>query len=308
MVYTEVNDYYSYLFASWSHFRHPETSFTSNDIIMYSRGIWGQYMTKAFGRDAMRTTWEHMRTVPPLQALDDALRQSYASNFQDAFGTWCAWNDYTGARSDSNRWYPEGRNYPIIAESMYDLAGGVRTVSGTVECLGSRYFRIGAGGDTLGLILAYAGNGCASGTAPSFSFTVSRAKPDETFRKTGWGLFLKLSLNPASQWAVWESGAQGPIPPEGIAEGGAFPNPFLPDKQLFLYLPAESGEGTLTIFSQNMEQLYSAHQFTHSYLGHSVFSWDGKTNSGGRVATGIYVFVLNLPDRTVTGKFAVLRK
>ena len=57
VVYTGVNDYYQYLRSSQSQFRHPEVPFTSNGNIEYSRGIWGQFIAKRFGTNAMRWAW-----------------------------------------------------------------------------------------------------------------------------------------------------------------------------------------------------------------------------------------------------------
>ena len=55
-VYTDVNDYYQYLRSSSGHFRHPEISFTSNDFVVYSRGIWCQFLEKKFGRPIILAT------------------------------------------------------------------------------------------------------------------------------------------------------------------------------------------------------------------------------------------------------------
>ena len=64
VAYTEVNDYYNYLNASWGHFRNPHREFNSgSDLIMYSRGIWGQFIEKEFTIAMMRRTWEYTRSV-----------------------------------------------------------------------------------------------------------------------------------------------------------------------------------------------------------------------------------------------------
>jgi flagellar hook assembly protein FlgD len=75
-----------------------------------------------------------------------------------------------------------------------------------------------------------------------------------------------------------------------------------------VYIPANATEGDLTIYSSGMDLVYHAHQQLTSRAGQTVFVWDGRTSGGNAANTGIYVFVLGLGNRTVTGKIALVRK
>ncbi|MCC6398202.1 MAG: hypothetical protein IT282_14410, partial [Bacteroidetes bacterium] len=68
VIYPEVDDYLNYLGSAAGHFRNPDKSFASNELIMYSRSVWGHYVSKRFGRDAMRACWNAIRLAPPLEA------------------------------------------------------------------------------------------------------------------------------------------------------------------------------------------------------------------------------------------------
>jgi hypothetical protein len=57
-----------------------------------------------------------------------------------------------------------------------------------------------------------------------------------------------------------------------------------------------------------MELVYSASRQSQSRLGQRVFTWDGFTKGNSTAPTGIYLFILTLPGRTVTGKFALVRR
>jgi len=309
VVYTEVNDYYNYLRANWSHFKNPGTPLNANDIIMYSRGIWGQFMTKKYGPDAMRQTWEKVRSSPPLDALDQALRQHYGVTLPQAFADWCSWNAYTASRADTLRGYTEGMNYPAMIKKVYDIPGNSRRVDDNLACLASLYYRMNAGPDTLDLIVVHTANTCASfGATVPFSFTVSGTKPDDSYRATSSGLFLKLEFASPSDWVVWEAGKGGPLPTTTIAEGMPYPNPFLPEKQPFVFLTADAPDGTLSVYSTNMELMYTEYQTTRTSLGRTSFSWNGRNSHGEIVPTGIYLFVLTLQNKTITGKVAVVRQ
>jgi hypothetical protein len=302
VVYTGVNDYYNYLFASWSHFRFPTTPLTSNDVIMYSRGIWGQYVAKAFGNDAMRRTWEQIRGAAPLQAIDNTLRLFYSSSFRQAFVEWCTWNAHTGYRADPAGYYPEGANFPLVVETVYDVPAGARDVSDqTTGCTASKYFRFTTGSDALFIVFAYAGNDCAGpmATVP-LSFSVARSRIDDSYRPTSGNFFVKTNYPSSSSWVYWDLGA--------LSSPAAFPSPFSPGPGHYMYFPVSSSHGTLSVFSSAMELVFSGERPAENRLGRTVVSWDGRSNRGEYAASGVYFFVLDTPDKSLTGKFAVIRK
>jgi hypothetical protein len=301
VVYTGVNDYYNYLFALWSHFHAPSTPFTSNDVIMYSRGIWGQYIAKAFGPEAMRRTWEQIRLSPPLQAIDNTLRLSYGSSFRQAFAEWCSWNAYTGYRADPVRYYPEGGKFPEITETPYALSGGSRQIDATTGCTSSKYFRITSGSDALFVAFIYTGDDCAGPTSTiPFSFTVARTRIDDSYRPTSGGFFLKTDFPSSSPWVVWDLGA--------VSSPAVFPNPFFPGKQPSVYFPTTAARGTLSIFTSAMELVYSGEKAAERRLGRSAMSWDGKSTRGEPAASGVYIFLLDTGEQSTTGKFVIIRK
>ena len=64
----QVNDYYQYETSPQGHFANPWVSFNSTEgNIEYSRSIWGHFIAKRFGRDAMLRTWEEIELAPPVR-------------------------------------------------------------------------------------------------------------------------------------------------------------------------------------------------------------------------------------------------
>jgi len=310
VVFHGENDYLNYLFSSDSQFRIPGSPLTSNDFIMYSRGILGKYFTKKFGSDMMLHIWQNIRTLSPLPAIDYTLRQPpRTSSLGVAFAEWTLWNYYTGPRADTVTYYNEGAQFPVIAESHYDLISPSQQVTGSLACLAGAYFGFSTGSDTVTVALANLNTTCPSGTPSSspYTLTVSRNKPDDSYRAIAGGLYMKLDVANPSQWFAWAIGRQGPGT-TSIAEGGAYPNPFNPGEGGLLYMPADADRGTLSIYSSGMELVYTGSPETKWRLGQRVFTWDGITKGNSVAPTGIYLFVLSLPGRTVTGKFALVRR
>ncbi|MEW6510704.1 MAG: MXAN_6640 family putative metalloprotease [Bacteroidota bacterium] len=308
VVYTGVNDYYSYLRSFDSQFRTPEVPLTSNDYIMYSRGIWGQYFSKQYGSNAMLLTWQGIGASPPVTAIDNVLHAYFQSNLRAAFAQWCLWNHFTGPRADPVLYYPEGAHFPSMVKLQYDLTVSPRQISSNVGCLGSRYFVIGAGTDTLSVIVVYTGTGCTlPGPTIPFTLYVARSRLDDAYNGASGGFFIKLSASDPTQWVLWDAATKGPVGPT-VVEGGSFPNPFRPGAGQVVYFPSVMTAATVSVYTTDMELVYSGYQSSQTYLGRRVFTWNGASHSGEIAPTGIYVFVLQGGEKTVTGKFALVRQ
>jgi hypothetical protein len=309
VVYHGENDYLNYLFASDGQFRRPNLPLTWSDpssLSMYSRGILGKYFTKKFGHDTMLHIWQNIHSMAPLPAIDLTL---HPTTLSVAFAEWALWNYYTGPRADSVKYYDEAARFPVMTETYYDMISPSQQVTGSLFCLATGYYGYVTGTDTVTVALANLNTDCPANSPASapFTLTVSRNRPDDSYRAITGNLYLKLDVANQSQWFAWAIGKQGPGT-TSVAEGSAFPNPFHPGEGGVLFMPANADEGTLSVYSSGMELVYSASRQSQWRLGQRVFTWDGMTKRNSTAPTGIYLFVLTLPDRTVTGKFALVRR
>jgi hypothetical protein len=102
------------------------------------------------------------------------------------------------------------------------------------------------------------------------------------------------------------------IPSSTIPSGVPFPNPFLADGKSNLFIPVNTSgpaQGQLYVFTSSMDLVFSSSLTTVSpRLGQRAFAWNGLTNNGEIARTGIYFFVIEIPDQTFSGKIAVVRK
>jgi hypothetical protein len=311
VLFPEVNDYLIYLRASWGHFRNPDKPFTSNETIMYSRGLWGHYIAAAFGPEVIRAAWQAIPNARPLAAMDQALR-AVGSTFKIAFAEWVKWNYYTGSRCDSATYYPEGRLYPTIVESPMDFVPPSGTLTGDLQPLAARYHQVFAAGDTVRLIQANINFDAArQGSSMFFPYTVnlSSSPVDDSYEKATGSLFFRSNVADPANWKTWKV-VSGIPSLSGIREGIAFPNPFRPPdpRSPTVNIAAQATRGTLYIYSSSMELVYQAAQVPDSRgFGKPVFKWNGQTHDGAPARTGVYLFVLALPDRTLSGKIALIR-
>ncbi len=316
VAYTEVNDYYNYINAAWGHFRNPQTQFISGgSLIMYSRAIWGLYLEKRFGTDVMRRIWEHTRLSRPQEAMDRALRERQSS-LSAAFAEWSLWNHFTGARADTVAYYPEGRMYPLIAQSRVTFLppSQQREIVDSLRSYATRYYEIFSQGDTSTIVAVNVDYSGGTGTSPyePYTLSLSTTDPDGTYLRAGEYLYARFRGDPPSDWAswvIWDTTVTGGTR-VAVAEATPFPNPFRPDGTNDVKIPLNATapvKATLAIFSASFERIATIEGESSLFNGTQVVSWDGTTERGGVAASGVYLFVLTLPEKTVTGKVAVIR-
>ncbi len=311
VIYPGVPDYLNYLRSSWGHFQNPSTPFTSNDIIMYSRCIWGTYLSAKFGQDMMRHIWEYIQSEGPLLANDAALRAS-GSSLRLAFAEWTLWNYYTGHRRRSGSYYPLAGQYPSIATASIDPPGSaIREIDATLPPMASRYYEVGAGSDTAAVIASNVDVADALSQQPQqmqYSIFLTGSPPDDSYQRITDAIWMRSTFADPGNWKVWGmSGGSAAL--SGLAQGQAFPNPFLNDGQTILSIMTNANFGTLSIFNSAMELVSRTTQQSVSILpGMNVFRWDGRTSRGQAAASGVYFVVVESNGKVVTSKFALLRK
>jgi hypothetical protein len=307
VVYTDVNDYYNYLPR---YFAHPGDPFTKADgVIEYSKCIWGHFVAKRFGRGAMRRAWEEVQNVFPLQAMDNALRDvSPPSSFRQAFSEWTKWNFFTNTRADTVLYYPEGRWYPRVVQTAVEFSPPAGAIEGSLACLASKYYQVFSGEKSFALALAninFDAGLVNSTTLFPYRYLLNVQPVDNSYRLMTDGVYAKLDVTDRTNWYDWSLGSS-------VSAGVPFPNPFFVDGRNQLSIAVSSPtqvEGTLSVFSSSMDLVFSASLRTSTHFsGQQVFVWNGKTNNGEIVHTGVYLFALEVQDKTLRGKIAVVKK
>lgn len=310
VLFTQVNDYYQYVNSDKGEFNSPQIPFFSDEFIMYSRAVWCHYIAKRFGRDAMLRTWEEIGTVPPLQAIDQALsKPPYASSFKIAFAEWNVWNYFTGARNDSIHYYPEGGAYRAIQPAVIDYSPPLQTETGVLHTLGSTYVTMKSGADESPLVLSninLPSGESRKDTAFSYAFSVANSPTSDSYIHSNSGLYVTLNIPDPKSWYLTMLNS-------GPPSSSPFPDPFKPDGHIRLNIPVSSVTtltGTLSVFTSAMELVYSS-TLTSEYSALTrgqVFQWNGMTNKNSIASSGVYFYFLEYPGQAMKGKFAVLRK
>jgi hypothetical protein len=278
---------------------------------MYSRGIWCHYLAKRYGQAMIRRSWEYVSSTPPLEALQSA-HVDFSSDIRSSFSEWALWGHFTGTRWDTT-YYPEGAFYPQVSQRIVGFSPPSRAMADSLNPLATRYYQVLYNADTLTLVLSNINYPAAinnSGELYSYAYLLNTSRVDESYTPTSAGIFVKLETPDPTNWFSWNI-VNGGVTPSNIRNGLAFPNPFIVDGTSFVAISTEATSpttGSLRIFSTDMEQVYSASLSTTLKYGKHVFVWNGRTEKNELVQSGIYLWFLELPDHTLTGKIAVMHR
>ena len=93
--------------------------------------------------------------------------------------------------------------------------------------------------------------------------------------------------------------------PKEFALAQNYPNPFNPSTKIKFYLPSSS-QVTLDIFNILGEKVTTLADGFYE-AGENVVTWDARSASGAKVASGIYFYRLRAGGRTLTKTMALMK-
>jgi hypothetical protein len=97
----------------------------------------------------------------------------------------------------------------------------------------------------------------------------------------------------------------GPAPRVALLRQNA-PNPFHAGTEIRFALPADTQGAELRIFDLE-GRLVRAYPFPAGFAGEGSVRWNGKDKTGHAVASGIYLYVLETPERRLVRKMTLVR-
>ena len=110
-LYTEVNDYYNYLSTLFNNL--GNRSFDDFSLYAYGNGLYVHMIVKQFGQGIVKQIWDEIKSNTVLPAIGSILSQPvYNSSWLTSLAEYGVWLYYTGERSNSIDYFPEGECYP----------------------------------------------------------------------------------------------------------------------------------------------------------------------------------------------------
>ena len=336
----DVNDYLNYLPSFFDHINYPFSY--ANNSYEYASALWNHMIVRKYGPDVIRKIWETIPQENALQAIRDVL-PIYGSSFERELSSFGLWNYFTGTRSDTMNFYPEGNLYPEVHfNQQQTLLDSHVFMEGNMSKLSSAFFRVMdlPHNYSIGVIItnfetpiktSYGNFDPSDKAELSFDLYLlphdSLAQRDflvaNQLIKISDIHAIRLNIRQKDNWAaqavVFDPELNYKVTqffPAFVAEENQnfiqniFPNPFVFGVNGPLVISAylhDEDMGKLYIYSSDGRKMKSF-SFDASNFYFTTFEWDGVTDNGSVAGSGIYVAVLRIGNKTNIKKFAIIRK
>lgn len=306
VVFPDINDYRNYLPVLSSRTLHRYPFYHSTGIHMYGRAIWGKMMERKYGKDIMRRTWEYIRSMHPLPAIDHALRD-YGSTFEQELAEYHVWKFFTGTRARPHRFFEDGAEYPMLSPKTVMHHMGETMFRGEDELPQTLHLHslIREDADTVNFLLSNVSKDVGKSDNNYSLWIYTGSLPNAV--PIGQGLYYRISSEQISRWKITPVLSETPVADERIT---VFPNPFHSAQAASItFVLGSHDDAQLSIFSGDMRLVY---QRTHTpdtdYADRYVIRWHGRDMNNRVVSSGVYIYVLQQGANLKRGKFTFIRE
>ena len=337
---TEVNDYVNYLPTFFAYINYP-FSYT-NGSFEYASALWNHMIVRKYGPDPIRYIWEKIPAMNAMQAIRQVLFE-IGTSFEQELASFALWNYFTGTRSDTVNFYPEGNLYPEVRYSQEDaMLDHHYFLQSQMSKLSSSFYHVSdlINDYSIAIIatnLEVPQQDSYGNPDPSdkndLSFDIYTLPYDSLERRDflvanqvikisdlhAARLNIRKKENWIAQAVIFKPDGSYQVTqffPAVFAERNKnyiqniFPNPFIIGVNGPLIISAylhDQDAGELSIYSSDGRKMKD-YSFDASNFYFTTFEWDGVTESGAQAGSGTYIAVLRVGDKISLKKFAIIRK
>ncbi|MCH7723103.1 MAG: T9SS type A sorting domain-containing protein [Bacteroidetes bacterium] len=313
-VFDDVNDYYQY---NSSYFRSPETPLPLT--LGYNVATWDIFLRDNFDYDIIKRQWELMPLVRAMIAINNSLFES-GSSFAREYNKYGIWMYFTNYRADLGSYFEEAVNYPLVKKtSVIQFTPPSQTLDMSSKAAAHTFvtFVIPGSNDSLVTIVSNGDVQSAVGTPnKSFNFKYTLFSDSTSgVRFLTENYSSTFSADNPALWSVSEILNKVVVreddasfsPPN--ASTFVFPNPFNYgfNNEIVISLNAKIGETVeLDIYSISMELVYKSEKtiilITKNSSNFIGITWNALDDSGKKLASGVYIYVIKKGDDVTKGK------
>lgn len=319
-VFTEVNDYYGYI---PTYFRQPQKTLSS--FSGYELGIFYLYLQQRLqkemnapmtGHSIIKRAWELLAVKSnPLQSMSTAMFE-HGTSLEFEFNTFGLWNYFTKEKANPARYFDEGEFYPKIKPfGNYNFEPPLKEYMLRAEQMSNNYLVFNLGSlDTLTSIITNFNIGASSASAGAIDYEYALSKGSNSGSRNIVNDYYSTIKGASKEYLI-----ESNIFNNEIVSGGefnqktldyAFPQPFRYGKANNVYVPVypnNLGYADLNIYTISMDLVYSGRE--QIINGKKiVVKWDARTSSGGRLPSGVYIYVTKSDKKITKGKLLILNE
>lgn len=315
VAYGGIRDYYFDLPKYLERFRDSQNrslSFTTYTLEYpgYERSIWGQYLSKRFGKDIMRQVWTGVIVDPVLVSTGKVL-QRYGTSLELEFAQFSFWNYFTADRAPAGKYYDDGGDWPRFRPNVTLTFGGMSSsVSSSGWPLSTQYCQFVIPGDTVTAVLVNVNTTSAVAPNPpstGFQLQLSASNASTPYQKVTGGLSLSFVPVDKLQWKTFYLQSST----RSIASVGAdpFPNPVRVSHDSKLNLPfgGATEKRAMVYFLNAALELVMSREYdvTESFGSRLVYVPASDLRDG--IPSGVYFVKAICGDKEFQWKVAIIQ-
>jgi len=318
-VFDDVNDYYSYM---TTYFNSPETPLPLTNG--YSTATWNIFLRDNFGYNIIKRQWDLMPSVRAMYAINTSIFE-YGSSFAREYNRYGIWMYFTNYRAVPGKYFEEGANYPLVEPTtvvQFTPTSQTLNMSSRAAAHSFITFVVPSNNDSLVSIIS---NGDVQSAVNglnnffNFSYTLySDSSSGVRYLTRNYSSDFEAE-NPAF-WSVSEILNNLVVREDDIINRPtdnnldyAYPSPFNYGKSylfgslIFFPVSADLGEAVdFNVYSSGMELVYKSDETIKFLPGeHLGVTWDARNDRGEKLASGVYIYVIQKGDEITKGKVVI---
>ena len=318
-VFDDVNDYYAYM---PSYFSSPETPLPLTNG--YSTATWNIYLRDNFDYDIIKRQWELMPSVRAMYAINTSIFE-YGSSFAREYNRYGIWMYFTDYRAIPGKYFEEGKNYPLVDQTtvvQFTPTSQTLNMSSRPAAHSFITFVVSSNNDSL---VAIVSNGDVQNAVTGlnnyfdFSYTLySDSSSGDRYLTENYSSGFEAENR--AFWSVSEI-LNNIVVREDDAMNQptdnnfdyAYPSPFeygksyLFGSKIFFPVSADLGEAVnFNVYTSGMELVYKSNETINRLPGeHLGVMWDARDDRGEKLASGVYIYVIQKGDEITKGKVVI---
>lgn len=248
-------------------------------------------LEKLFGQNIVREMWNQIKTDTAIEALRKVLpRSQYNSSWLKSLAEYGVWLYFTGNRSNSVQFFPEGENYPQIHENRYinfNFSEKLE-IDATVLANSNKYIKLQNVDINQSFNFLF-----SSDATINAGFQVLSSSEVSPFYLNG-DIMKNFNANEDSIIIVLTNtgNSEGSfnivnLLPEKFAVSQNFPNPFNNKTSILVEL-INNTNFSLTIYNGIGETVKVLQRKETKPSGFYIYNWYGNNDVGKSVASGLY--------------------